>query len=106
MAFTPVSDAPDRIQMGLNNGEAVFEVDSSQSIYSFTYSTTLPHLIINEYFNANDFPEKNGHQFHLTHPGPYHFQEAGRRTFERFAESDIQLPDLTDFVDTVQLSAG
>jgi hypothetical protein len=108
LSLSPVADAPNRIQLGIDNGQATFEADRDSGVYSFSYSTTLPHLIINEYFNANTFidPLTGRQYFHLKNPGPYHFQEAGRRAFERFAANDIQLPDLTDFVDTLQLSAG
>jgi hypothetical protein len=108
LSLSPVGNAPNRVQLGINNGEATFEANPDTGIYSFSYSTMLPHLIINEYYNANTFinPLTGQQYFHLINPGPYHFQEAGRRAFERFAANDIQLPSWQNIVDTVQLSAG
>ena len=78
--------------------------DPSNNVYSFTYATTLPHLIVNEYQNANDFPEKNGHKFRLTHPGPYHFQEKGKLAFQRFAMTEVSLPGWGSILDTTSLN--
>ena len=55
LALAPAGDAPDRVHLGLENGDATFEADRNTGIYRFSYSTTLPHLIINEYYNANTF---------------------------------------------------
>ncbi len=106
-AFAPVADAPDRIEFGLANGTGTFEMDAVQGIYRFSYSTTLSHLIINEYYNANTFinPKTDKPYFHLKRPGPYHFQEAGERAFRQFA-SGIELPGWRYIVDTTQLSVG
>jgi hypothetical protein len=107
LALAPAGDAPDRVQLGLENGEATFEADRNTGIYRFSYSTTLPHLIINEYHNANTFvnPATGAPYFHLKRPGPYHFQEAGERAFRQFA-STVELPGWQSIVDTTQLSVG
>lgn len=54
--------------------------------YVFTYSTTLPWLIINEYFDATQWG------FHLHKPGPYAFQPKGAAAFLKFAET-VRLPN-------------
>jgi len=38
-----------------NLGDATFEADKETSTYSFSYSTTLAHLIINEYHDATQW---------------------------------------------------
>ena len=78
------------------------------ALYRFTYSTTLPHLIVNEYYNANLFrnPATGEPYFHLTNPGPYHFQEAGQRAFRQYASSQVSLPGWESFLDTVTLRVG
>jgi len=68
-----------RIPLGLAESEGSFNVKGGR--VSFTYQTTLRHLIYNEFHNAN---VEWG--FHLIQPGPYHFQEAGRRVFGQEAE--------------------
>ena len=54
--------------------------------YVFTVPTTLPWLIINEYFDATQWG------FHLKKPGPYDFQKKGQAAFRKFAET-VRLPD-------------
>ena len=86
--------APDRVAMGMANGTAEFEAGTRQpGLYTFTYYTTLDHLVVNEYFDANTFVNpKTGHPyFNLHHPGPYHFQEKAERAFREFA-SYVVLP--------------
>lgn len=100
-AHSPVSDAPNRIDIGIGaspGDNGTFERGETPGVYSLTYSTTLPHLIINEYHNANSFLDKNGDQhFYLTNPGPYHFQEKGKAAFLKHA-SEVTLPDVPVFI--------
>ena len=97
---TPAGQAPDRIAMGLGQGEAIFDPGrSAPGVYSFTYETTLPHLIINESYDATQWG------FHLRHPGPYHFQEKGRLAFEQSA-STVVLPSWGSLLDVAQLRVG
>jgi hypothetical protein len=101
------SGAPNRIDLGLAHGVGVFEIDATQGLFSFTYSTTLPHLIVNEYYNANTFinPKTGQPYFHLKTPGPYHFQEAGQDAF-REATAQVELPGWEDIMDTTSIQVG
>ncbi len=55
------------------------------------YSTTLWHLIYNEYNNANANPEE-GHLFaRLIQPGPYAFQEKANAAFSEYITS-VRMP--------------
>jgi hypothetical protein len=103
LAYAPEGDAPNRIDVGIGaspGDNGTFERGETAGIYSFTYSTTLPHLIINEYNNANTFRDKNGRlRFHLTDPGPYHFQEKGKAAFLKHA-AQVSLPDVSIFTAT------
>ncbi len=100
---TSASGRGDRIDVGIGaspGDNGTFERGEKPGIYSFTYSTTLPHLIVNEYNNANDFTPKTGNRrFHLTDPGPYHFQEKGKAAFLKHA-ADVSLPDVSIFTAT------
>ncbi len=99
LTFEQAPGAPNRVELGLENGTAEFVTNPDTGLYSFTYYTTLPHLIVNEYYNANTFVNpKTGHRyFKLIHPGPYHFQEAGKKAFQLEAVTVI-LPDWRDSV--------
>ncbi|MCK9570340.1 hypothetical protein M0R72_15445 [Candidatus Pacearchaeota archaeon] len=55
------------------------------------YSTTLWHLIYNEYNNANENPEEGRVYSRLIHPGPYGFQEVANAAFKAYAET-VRLP--------------
>jgi len=96
----PVAGAPNRISLGIANGTATWIADANAAKYSFSYATTLPHLIINEYYDATTFinPATQKPYFQLIHPGPYHFQEKGRKAFSDFA-SRIVLPGWGAFLD-------
>jgi len=100
ISCSPVHGAPNRIALGTDSGTAIFEPGTvSPGVYSFTYETTLPHLIINEYHDATQWG------FRLKNPGPYHFQEKGRLAFEQFA-STVVLPGWGSLLDVVQLRVG
>lgn len=100
------SKAPNRIAWGESEGIGLFETDTP-GLASFTYSTTLPHLIINEYYNANTFqnPQTGAYYFHLTNPGPYHFQEAGEAAF-RASVAQMELPSFDGIIDTTTIQVG
>ena len=88
--ITPDPNAYNRAELGLSN--VGLEWVTQNGHYSFTYSTTLNHLIVNEYHNANEFLDENGNPyFHLKNPGPYNFQEAAAKAFEKEA-AEATLP--------------
>jgi hypothetical protein len=84
----PISPvAPSRIPRGIAESMGSgLETDEARGRYVFTYRTTLPWLIINEYFDARQWG------FHLTKPGPYEFQKKGLATFRACAEN-VRLPN-------------
>lgn len=80
---------------GLRHAEGTLDPGKSDpNRYTFTYSTTLAHLIWNEFNNANINPDptKWPPPAELITPGPYEFQKAGQEAFEKFAEG-VSLPD-------------
>ncbi len=86
LTMAPEGDAPNRIALGEGHGTGLFEPGTKkQGLYTFTYQTTLPHLIINEYNDATQWG------FHLKNPGPYNFQVKAEEAFKQFAGS-ITLP--------------
>jgi hypothetical protein len=97
----PVEGAPDRVSVGLDHGSATFECNQSQAKYSFSYVTTLPWLIINEYYDARQW------DFHLKRPGPYHFQEAATKALESYLSTELEdLPSIRAFITTETVSMG
>jgi hypothetical protein len=59
--------------------------------YMAEYSTTLWHLIYNEYNNANANPEEARIYSRLIQPGPYSFQEKANAAFLE-ATKFVKLP--------------
>jgi len=109
LSLAPLNSAPNRVQLGIDNGKATFEAGTQNpAVYSFSYSTTLPHLIVNEYHNANTFinPATGEPYFHLTWPGPYDFQGKGKRSFQKFAANEVRLPGWASILDVTSLSVG
>ena len=89
--------AASRIELGYENGVATFTANKEESTYSFSYSTSLAHLIINEYYDATQWG------FHLKRPGPYHFQEAGRNALRRIT---VSMPTLKPFIQKKSVRVG
>ena len=88
LAISPTVRSRESYGASHGDGEIVADKDSQQ--YTFTYETTLPHLIYNEFNNANITPDPTllGK---LKKPGPYHFQERGVKAFQGFAAT-VRLP--------------
>lgn len=83
-----------RVQMGLDNADGSLDVDEGKGSFTFTYSTSLAHLIWNEFNNANIHPDptKWPPPAELITPGPYFFEVYGRDAFEEYA-AGVTLPD-------------
>jgi hypothetical protein len=92
VSIAPVPTAPNRVSLGLSHGEGSLNMDADKGTYTFKYSTTLSHLIWNEFNNANVFPDPT--LFGKLHePGPYHFQQKGLNAFRQYAQH-VRLPGL------------
>lgn len=96
LSISPASRAPRRVNYGLQNSDGSFTVDVNAGRFQFDYSTTLKHLIYNEYNNANLDPDP-GLLSRLLNPGPYQFQNAGREAFLRSIRG-AALPDPRPFI--------
>lgn len=85
----------DRVDLGLENASGGIDPGKTQTgRFTFTYSTTLAHLIWNEFHNANIDPDptKLPPPIELREPGPYQFQKLGQDAFEKFAQG-VSLPN-------------
>jgi hypothetical protein len=82
----------DRISLGTEYGTATFDPGTTPGVYSFSYVSTLPHLHINENYDARVWG------FHLANPGPYHFQAQGRQALREYVSS-IVYPGLASFLE-------
>jgi hypothetical protein len=82
--------AINRIPYGQRHGDGEVKTDSKKGLYTFTYSTTLAHLISNE-FNHNTAENDPTVWGRLKRPGPYNFQKAGQKAFEKMS-GDVRLP--------------
>jgi len=86
----------DRTGMGQSASAGEMVTDKETGEYTFTYSTTLPWLIWNEYHNANVDPDPSLF-YRVIKEGPYNFQAIGARAFLRFAD-DVDLLPVKPFV--------
>jgi len=93
----------DRTAAGMSQSEGSLTANKQTGEYTFTYSTTLPWLIWNEYHNANVEPDPTLF-YRLLEPGPYQFQIIGARAFLRFADSVDLLP-VKPYVRAVQVKS-
>lgn len=75
----PIADGgPDRISLGESMGSGTFVAGTGDpGIYSFSYETTLPHLNVNERYDARQWG------YRLVNPGPYNFVEKGREAVRK-----------------------
>lgn len=80
-----------RIGYGQRHGDGEVEANPSTGQYIFRYETTLPHLIHNEFNNANITPDPTLF-YRLLKPGPYHFQQKGLKAFREYART-VRLPN-------------
>lgn len=96
-----IASTPRGLEKGLGVGAGIsqstgrLEINVGVGDYGFEYSTTLRHLIFNEFHNANVTPDPAVFS-RLRRPGPYQFQEAGRTAFEEVAaQAKLPVPRIT-----------
>ena len=76
---------------GRATSTGTIDIDKRRGIFRAEYSTSLEHLIFNEFNNANAGGDPKIFA-RLRKPGPYGFLEKGNSAFERAASRD-SLPD-------------
>lgn len=94
ITYGPQKSRKDRLVLGLQTGRGGLEITSES--WHFFYETDLRYLAFNEFNNATPGPPPQPFG-ELTHPTPYHFQDAGRNAFEAFA-AKVRLPDPMQFI--------
>lgn len=92
---TPARFAPNRFALGIGNSEGSFDAETPGKV-TFTYATTLRHLIFNEFNNANLGGDPAVFS-RLLEPGPYRFQEKGATAYQRVI-INFSLPDPRPFI--------
>lgn len=88
--------AMDRTAEGITQSDGEVVMDSNKGRYVFTYGTSLPWLVWNEYHNANIEPDPTLF-YRVWKEGPYMFQVKGAEAFKRFADK-VRLPKVAPFV--------
>lgn len=96
LAISPASNAPRRVNLGLRNSSGEVNGDAADGVVSFTYETRLPHLVYNEYNNANISPD-SGLFAQLLNPGRYGFQQVASEAYVD-ATRGVSLPDPLRFI--------
>lgn len=93
-----ISPTPNGLRLGLgtavgaNESTGKITDNPKEGLWFFEYSTTLRHLIYNEFNNANIKPDP-GLFSKLRHEGPYDFQEKGESAFNDVART-VRLPSV------------
>ena len=98
-ASVPIGGGPaptDRIGIGMAASTGEMTTDISSGLYVFTYGTSLPWLIWNEFHNANIDPDPTLFA-KLKRPGPYDFQVKGAAAFLH-TTSSASLPAVAPFL--------
>lgn len=96
LGVSPITGVKSRVPIGTANSTGSLDLDKSAGRYTFTYGTTLAHLIYNEFNNANANPDPTLFAY-LHEPGPYNFGAKGKDAFDR-ATAGVSLPPVSDFV--------
>jgi hypothetical protein len=96
LGASPITGAPNRVALGTSQSVGALTTDKGNQRYTFEYSTTLAHLIYNEFNNANISPDRALFA-QLHEPGPYSFQAKGADAFDR-AAGQVTLPNPFDFL--------
>lgn len=79
--------------VGFQQSEGSLNLDrAKQGIVTFTYGTSLFHLVFNEFQNANQNPRAGRIFAQLNEPGPYNFQKVGQAAFEDYVQDAFELP--------------
>ena len=79
-------------RLGFQQSQGEVSRGSRPGVYTFTYGTTLFHLVFNEFQDANASPRAGRLFSRLTEPGPYNFQEIGKDAFEDYVKDAVELP--------------
>lgn len=100
LSITPAPGISSRIALGASQGDGTLRNDG-RGRHEFSYSTTLPHLVYNEYNNANQSPD-SGLFSQLINPGPYFFQaQAESVVTAELRAADV--PDIEPFIRIAQI---
>jgi hypothetical protein len=70
-------------------------------VYVAEYSTTLWHLIYNEYNDGNANKEAAHVYSRLIRPGPYGFQEQANAAFQAYTAANVSLPSPWTYITLV-----
>ena len=100
ITYGPQKSRKDRLILGLQTGRGGLEIKPTS--WHFFYETDLRYLAFNEFNHATPGPPPAPFG-QLTNPTPYHFTDAGREAFERFADN-VRLPNPGEFIKPKRLS--
>ncbi len=93
--------------IGFQQSTGKLVTDAKKGVYTFAYSTSLFHLVFNEFNNANQSPVAGRLYSRLKQPGPYNFQKLGKAAVEEFfASTIVDLPSPWDHVKLTSIRVG
>ena len=99
LAIQPSETAYDGRGTGRRRGGA--KLTATNGKYGFVFETDLPHLVYNEFNNANSNPDKTL-RGKLLNPGPYNFQEQLGNSVSVVLRG-FTLPDLNRYITTFRV---
>jgi len=79
-------------RLGFQQSRGEVSRGATPGVFTFTYGTSLFHLVFNEFQDANASPRAGRLFARLKEPGPYNFQEIGKDAFEDYAKDAVELP--------------
>ena len=82
---------PGMVGPGAGDAASSASLKAENGVFTLEYTTSLWHLVYNEYNNANADPKAARLFAQLLRPGPYKFQEQGGEVFKDFAKQ-VRLP--------------
>jgi hypothetical protein len=93
-------------RLGFQQSRGEVKKGTPQGVYTFTYGTTLFHLVFNEYQDANQNKAAGRVFAELLEPGPYNFQEIGKDAFEDYVKDAVELPSPWRTIKTKSIRVG
>ncbi len=103
ISISSTTSFPEALGPGAGKSASAATLIGKDGLHTIEYSTSLWHLVYNEYSNANLDPGGGRLFAKLKQPGPYGFQGIGGIAFSAFAQS-VKLPPVTPAIKLKKMS--
>lgn len=100
---SPTENARERKLDGrsLGRSQGHYSFDHTDTIYTFSFSTEVPHYLINEFNTGLGQPP-------LIHPTPWKSMTYGKIAFQNYLKSNLKdkIPKISKYITTVKITGG